>query len=171
MKVEQQTNSKVNASSSDTKQSGVSRKVFIVHGHDEGARETVARFLTQLEFEPIILHEQANQGKTVIEKVETYGDVPFAVVLLTPDDIGCKKGGTPNPRARQNVLLELGYFVGRLGRNHVCALMRDEIEMPSDFTSIVYENFDSSGAWKLALGRELKAVGFEVDLNNALGKL
>jgi hypothetical protein len=86
-----------------------SRKVFVVHGHDEGARETVARFLERLGFEAIILHEQASRGRTVIEKVEAHGDVGFAVVLLTPDDEGCVKGGTAKPRARQNVLLELGY--------------------------------------------------------------
>ncbi len=148
----------------------LSRKVFVVHGHDEGTREAVARFLEQLELSPIILHEQANRGRTVIEKVEAHGDVGFAVVLLTLDDEGCKKGGTPQPRARQNVLLELGYFVGRLGRNHVCALMRGELEIPSDFTGVIYETFDSSGAWKLALGREFKAAGLDVDLNKAMGR-
>ena len=78
----------------------LSRKVFVVHGHDDGVREAVARFLQQIGFEPIILHEQPNQGRTVIEKVETHGDVGFAVVLLTPDDDGCVKGGTLMPRAR-----------------------------------------------------------------------
>ena len=90
-----------------------SRKVFIVHGHDDGARETVARFLERIGLEAIILHEQANQGRTIIEKVVANSDVGFAVVLLTPDDEGCEKGGNPEPRARQNVLLELGYFIGR----------------------------------------------------------
>lgn len=141
------------------------RKVFVVHGHDEGARETVARFLERLDFEAIILHEQANQGRTVIEKVEAHGDVGFAVVLLTPDDQGCAIGETPQPRARQNVLLELGYFIGRLGRNRVCALKRGELEIPSDFGGVVYEPFDASGGWKLALGRELRATGFEIDWN------
>lgn len=136
------------------------RKAFIVHGHDEGARETVARFLEQVGFEAIILHEQANQGRTVIEKIEAHGDVGFAVVLLTPDDVDSAKGGDPKPRARQNVLLELGYFVGRLGRSRVCALKRGEVEIPSDFGA-----FDATGGWKLAPGRELKAAGFEIDWN------
>jgi hypothetical protein len=113
------------------------RKVFIVHGHDEGARESVARFLEQLDFDPIILHEQANQGRTIIEKIEAHGDVGFAVVLLTPDDIGSVQGGDPLPRARQNVLLELGYFIGRLGRARVCALKRGDVEVPSDFGGVV----------------------------------
>jgi predicted nucleotide-binding protein len=140
-------------------------KVFVVHGHDEGAREAVARFIQVLGFRPIILHESANEGRTVIEKVEAYGDVGFAVVLLTPDDEGRANGGTLAPRARQNVLLELGYFIGRLGRNHVCALKRGDLEIPSDFGGVVYEPFDTSGGWKLALGRELKAAGFAIDWN------
>jgi predicted nucleotide-binding protein len=140
-------------------------KVFVVHGHDEGAREAVARFIQALRFQPIILHEKANEGRTVIEKVEAHGDVGFAVVLLTPDDEGCVKGGTPGPRARQNVILELGYFIGRLGRKRVCALKRGELEIPSDFGGVVYEPFDAAGGWKLAIARELRAAGFEIDWN------
>lgn len=139
------------------------RKAFLVHGHDNAVREAVARFLEQLGFEVIILHEQANQGRTVIEKIEKHGDVGFAVVLLTPDDEGCEKGGSPKPRARQNVFLELGYFIGKLGRNRVCALKRGEVEIPSDFHGVVYEAFDSGNGWKLALTRELEAAGFEID--------
>jgi predicted nucleotide-binding protein len=142
-----------------------SRKVFIVHGHDEGARETVARFLERIGFEAIILHEQANQGRTVIEKVVAHGDVGFAVVLLTPDDEGCKKGEAVKPRARQNVVLELGYFVGRLGRERVCALKRGDVELPSDFGGVIYEPFDEGGGWRQALGRELQAAGFAIDWN------
>lgn len=145
-----------------------SNKVFIVHGHDGEARETVARFLEKIGFEAIILHEQANQGRTVIEKVEAHGDVGFAVVLLTPDDEGCSKGGQLEPRARQNVLLELGYFIGRLGRNRVCALKRGNLEIPSDFAGVVWEKMDSGNGWKLALARELKVAGHEVDLNKAV---
>jgi predicted nucleotide-binding protein len=143
-------------------------KVFVVHGHDEGAREAVARFIRDLGFQPIILHERANEGRTVIEKVEAHGAVGFAVVLLTPDDEGCEKGGTPAPRARQNVVLELGYFIGRLGRNRVCALKRGDLEIPSDFGGVVYEPFDVAGAWKQKLGRELKAVGYAIDWNTVM---
>lgn len=144
-----------------------SNKVFVVHGHDGEARETVARFLEKIGLHAIILHEQANQGRTVIEKVEANGDVGFAVVLLTPDDVGCAKGGKPEPRARQNVLLELGYFIGRLGRAKVCALKRGELEIPSDFAGVVWEQMDNGNSWKLALARELKAAGHDVDLNKA----
>jgi predicted nucleotide-binding protein len=141
------------------------RKVFVVHGHDEGAREAIARFLERIGLEAIILHEQANRGRTVIEKVESHGDVRFAIVLLTPDDEGCAKGGSQQPRARQNVILELGYFIGRLGRNSVCALKRGELEIPSDFGGVVYDTFDATGGWKQAIGRELMAAGFEIDWN------
>ncbi|WP_053567573.1 TIR domain-containing protein [Caballeronia cordobensis] len=146
----------------------LSRRVFVVHGHDGAARETVARFLERIDFEPVILHEQANQGRTVIEKIEAHGDVHFAVVLLTPDDAGCAKGSEPEPRARQNVLLELGYFIGRLGRERVCALKRGTLEIPSDFAGVVWEKMDDSGGWKQALGRELQAAGHEVDWNKVM---
>ena len=90
-----------------------SKKVFIVHGHDEAAKESVARFLEKLKLEPIILHEQPNSGRTLIEKFEVYADVGFAVVLLTPDDVGSPaseaRAGSMKHRARQNVILELGY--------------------------------------------------------------
>lgn len=146
----------------------LSRKVFIVHGHDDGARETVARFLERIGLEAIILHEQANQGRTIIEKVVAHGDVGFAVVLLTPDDEGCEKGGKPEPRARQNVLLELGYFIGRLGRDKVCALKRGTLEIPSDFAGVVWEAMDAGGGWKQSLARELEAAGHDIDWNNVM---
>jgi len=145
-----------------------SRKIFIVHGHDDGARETVARFLERIGLEAVILHEQANQGRTIIEKVVANSDVGFAVVLLTPDDEGCVKGGTPEPRARQNVLLELGYFIGRLGRDKVCALKRGALEIPSDFAGVVWETMDSNGGWKQALARELEAAGHSIDWNKVM---
>ena len=121
----------------------------------------------QLGFVPIILHEQANRGGTVIEKIEAYGDVGFAVVLLTPDDEGSVKGGTSEPRVRQNVLLELGYFLGRLGRDKVCALKRGTVEIPSDFAGVVWESMDGND-WKQALGRELEAAGHEIDWNKVM---
>lgn len=145
-----------------------SRKVFIVHGHDDGAREMVARFLEKIGLEAVILHEQANQGRTVIEKVVAHGDVGFAVVLLTPDDEGSVKGGTLEPRPRQNVLLELGYFIGRLGRDKVCALKRGILEIPSDFAGVVWEQMDAGGGWKQSLARELQAAGHEIDWNKVM---
>ena len=143
-----------------------SRKVFVVHGHDGEAREVVARFLSGIGFEPIILHEQANLGRSVIEKVEANAEVGFAVVLLTPDDLGrAKSADDLEPRARQNVLLELGYFLAKLGRGKVCALKRGIVEIPSDFAGVVWEELDDAGAWKQKLARELKAVGYQIDWN------
>lgn len=141
--------------------SPLKRKIFIVHGHDEGARETVARFLEKLEFEVVILHEQANRGRTVMEKIEAHGDVGFAVVLLTPDDEGRKIDGNLQFRARQNVMLELGYFIGRLGRSNVCAITRGSVELPSDFAGIVYQPMEDG--WRAAVARELADAGFEID--------
>ncbi|MGO9692117.1 MAG: TIR domain-containing protein [Syntrophobacteraceae bacterium] len=147
----------------------ISRKAFIVHGHDDGAREAVARFLEKIGFQAIILHEQPSQGRTIIEKVEAHGEVGFAIVLLTPDDTGCKIEDTPRPRPRQNVLLELGYFIGRLGRAKVCTLITDNtMELPTDFAGVVWQAFDSSGGWKQALGRELEAAGFDIDWNKVM---
>ena len=145
-------------------------RAFVVHGHDEGARESVARFLEKLGVTPVILHEQANRGKTLIEKLEHYGDVAFAVVLLTPDDEGramLPAGAQLKPRARQNVLLELGYFVGLLGRSNVCALHKEGLELPSDWDGVAWVGIDARGAWKLELARELKAAGFRIDMNDA----
>lgn len=144
-----------------------SKKVFVVHGQDEGAKQTAARFLEKLGLEAIILHEQVTKSMTIIEKLEHYSDVNFAVVLLTADDVGTIRtdAGNLQPRARQNVILELGFFVGKLGRQHVCALQCDPIELPSDFLGVGYIPMDSHGAWRYTLAKELKAVGFSIDMN------
>ncbi len=147
-----------------------SNKVFIVHGHDGEARESVARYLERIGFEPIILHEQANRSRTIIEKIEANRDVSFAVILLTPDDEGCVKGGTPEPRVRQNVLLELGYFMAHLGRENICALKRGHVEVPSDFAGVVWEAMDENGGWKSNLARELQAAGHSIDWNKVMTK-
>lgn len=149
---------------------GSNHKVFVVHGHDEAARETAARFLERIGLQPIILHEQANRGRTVIEKVEAFGDVGFAVVLLTPDDVGrASRDSDLEPRARQNVLLELGYVLGRLGRENVCTLKRGHVEIPSDFAGVVWQDMDAAGGWKVALGKELKDAGYQFDWNQVMG--
>ena len=145
------------------------KEVFVIHGRDNEAKETVARFLTRLDLTPVILHEQPNQGWTIIEKFEQHAQVGFAVALLTPDDMGALKNEEKNlkPRARQNVVFELGYFLGRLGRKRVCALTKGNVEIPSDYDGVVYISLDDGG-WKMNLIRELKNVGFDVDANKAL---
>lgn len=143
---------------SQSLESRVSKKVFVVHGHDEAAKESTARFLEKLDLEPIILHEQASGGRTIIEKFEKYSsDVGFAVVLLTPDDHCASKTESAGlqPRARQNVVLELGYFLGRLTRNRVCALHKGGIELPSDIQGVIYVEMDDAGAWRTKLAQEL----------------
>ncbi len=146
------------------------RRVFIVHGHDEGAKLLLAHFIEQLDLEPIILSEQPNEGRTVVEKFEANSDVAYAVVLLTPDDIGHPRDmpDKTRPRARQNVILELGYFVGRLSRARVCALLKGSVEIPSDIHGVVYISIDEGGGWKLKLASELKQAGIEIDLNKAV---
>ena len=146
------------------------KKVFVIHGRDDGAKETVARFLTSLGLEPVILHEQANLGRTIIEKFESHTQVGFAVALLTPDDVGSLKDEEHNsrPRARQNVIFEFGYFIGKLDRKRVCALVKGDVEKPSDYDGVLYIPLDNSDGWKLQLVKELKSAGLEVDANKAI---
>ena len=142
-------------------------EIFIVHGRDEGAKETVARFLDKLDLVPVTLAEKPGKGLTIIEKFEQHTHVGFAIVLLTPDDAGSLQDDENDlsPRARQNVIFELGFFIGRLGREHVCALTKGEVEIPSNYAGIEYIPLDASGGWKQKLFRELRSVGFKVDAN------
>lgn len=145
-----------------------SRKVFIVHGRNEAAREKAARLLEKLGLEPIILHEQPNRGRTIIEKFSDHSDVAYAVVLCTGDDIGGLTNEGPEKqkrRARQNVIFELGFFIGKLGRDRVCALYEKGVEIPSDYQGVVFILLDDAGAWKLSLGKEIKAAGLVIDMN------
>lgn len=144
-----------------------SRSVFVVHGHDGEAKLEVVRLLERLKLKAVVLHEQASRGKTIVEKIEHYSNVAFAVVILSADDVGGSSADVKQlrPRARQNVILELGYMVAKLGRERVCALVKDSVEIPSDFDGVVYVSMDLNGAWKFEVGRELKAAGIRVDLN------
>jgi predicted nucleotide-binding protein len=142
------------------------KKVFIVHGHDNEVKQAVARFVEKLKLEPIILHEKANRGESILGKFENNADVAFAIVLLTPDDKGVAKKDLDNEkdRARQNVIFEMGYFIGRLGKHKVCAITKGEVEIPSDYSGILYINYAEN--WELSLFRELRAAGFEIDAND-----
>ncbi|WP_347249947.1 nucleotide-binding protein [Zoogloea sp.] len=148
----------------------VTNRVFLVHGHDTGAKESTARFIERLGLEPVILHEQANEGRTIIEKFEAYADVGFAIALMTPDDVGASNRSQDKmlPRARQNVILELGYFTGRLGRNKVCALFKPGIEIPSDFHGVLFLELDEPGAWKPKLANEMVRAGMKIDVQALL---
>lgn len=144
-------------------------RVFVVYGHDEGAKQTVARFLEQCGFVAVILHEQADGGKTIIEKIEQYADVIFAIILYTPCDIGRDKNEKRGvPRARQNVVFEHGYLIGKLGRERVCALVKQGVQTPGDIAGVIYKAMDSAGAWKTEILREMKSAGIAVDADKLL---
>jgi predicted nucleotide-binding protein len=149
-------------------------RVFIVHGHDDTMRLEIRQFLERLQLSPIVLQDEANKGQTVLEKLEKHRDEStYAVVLLSPDDEGYSKVGGPGtvkPRARQNVILELGMMLGVLGRDRVAVLHRGELELPSDITGLIRiayspEHVETA---KIRLAKELKNAGFSVDLNLAL---
>lgn len=144
-------------------------KVFIVHGHDGETKLQVAEFIQQITGErPVILNEQADSGLTVIEKFEAHAsEAGFIAVLLTADDVGGVKDSINlQPRARQNVVFEFGYFIGKLGRGRVVALYEGGVELPSDVSGMLYTSL--AGNWHTKLAKELRAAGIEVDLGKAL---
>jgi hypothetical protein len=131
---------------------GSKPKVFIVHGRDDATKNDV------------ILHEQTNRGRTLTTKfVEVASEATFAVVLITPDDIGGLSEDTLRPRARQNVIFELGYFIGLLGPDKVCALVSGNVERPSDFEAVVYVSYGANTGWRAELARELRGAGIKFD--------
>ena len=144
-------------------------RVFIVHGHDEGTKERTARFIEKLGLQAVILQERASKGKTIIEKIEEYSNVGFAIVLYTPDDLGNVKSkaedGSLNGRARQNVVFEHGYLMAKVGRNRVMSLVSGDIELPSDISGIVYISDED---WQISIAKEMKAAGYAINPNAIL---
>lgn len=139
------------------------KQVFIVHGHDELAKFEMSEYLQNLGLEPIILSLQVSSGRTIIEKIEHYTNVGFAVVLYTPCDIGYKSNSLiMKYRARQNVIFEHGYLIGKLGRNRVAALVKGDIETPNDISGVVYITSDEKGHWKDTLKEEMRSVGYKI---------
>lgn len=157
----------MNASSPPVPAPRNKRNVFIVHGRDNEAKQEASRFIESLGLKAIVLHEQASGGKTIIEKIEHYAnDADFALVLYTPCDLGrgvSEGNQPPNKRARQNVVFEHGYLIGRLGRENVCALKKGDIETPNDISGVVYVDFDPAGAWKAEVVRELRSCGYKIN--------
>ncbi|WP_110634143.1 TIR domain-containing protein [Salinicola salarius] len=143
------------------------RKVFIVHGRDNEAKQEVSRFVERLGLEAIILNEQASAGRTIIEKIEHYSsDADFAIVLYTACDHGRgahESNNHPRNRARQNVVFEHGYLMAKLGRENVCSLVKGDIETPNDISGVVYVPLDQPGAWKTEVARELRACGYAIN--------
>ncbi|OGP66697.1 MAG: hypothetical protein A2W27_00495 [Deltaproteobacteria bacterium RBG_16_44_11] len=167
---------KVKALLSDTQKAPVAAavtgyRVFLVHGHNEVVLLSCARFIEKLELPLTILQEEPNQGRTIIEKFLDYSDAAFAVVLLTADDRG---GGIDQtyeeqlPRARQNAIFELGFFIGKIGRDRVCALYEDGVEVPSDYQGVVFIPIGKRMEWQLKLAKEMKAAGLPIDLNKVV---
>jgi predicted nucleotide-binding protein len=150
-----------------------SRRVFIVHGREDGLKNELARVLERLDFHPVILHEQPDRGQTIFAKLNLeMADIGYAFVLLTPDDVGSLNVPAPDlqHRARQNVVFEHGMFAAHLGPNRVCALRRGEVEMPSDLHGVIYKTIPDTGIQGVALeiANELKAAGYSVDVNKLL---
>lgn len=157
--------------SNDTKSliNGDNKKVFIVHGRDEVSKTNLEVLLKEMGLEPIVLHRQADEGQTVIEKFEKHGsDVSYAFILLTPDEIAylasedllSDSERNKEKRARPNVIFEFGYFVGKLGRTRVCCLYTGDVEIPSDLKGLVYKQFHKDVkevAWDIQ--KDLKAIG------------
>lgn len=142
------------------------KRVFIVHGHDGEHKHELARFLQSATgHEPVILHEQSNRGAVLIEKLEANAETTgFAVVLMTADDTGkANREEEYKPRARQNVVFELGFFIAALGREKVAVLMEPGVEEPGDVTGLVYTPLDPGGAWKMALIQEISDAGINVN--------
>ena len=158
---------------SEAKSPMLSNKVFIVHGHDQGLKTDVERFIHEIGLTPIVLHREADEGATIIEKFEKHSDVGYAFILLTPDEISYtvdqekfdESEKKLEYRARPNVIFEFGYFVGSLGRNKVCCLYKGNVTIPSDLNGLIYKKIDSSiDSQAYAIIKELKAVGYKINV-------
>ena len=145
-------------------------KVFILHGHDEEAKTTVVEFVEKLGLKTTVFEEQSSNDLTGIENLEKYvDDAGFAIALLTPDDVGALKDEADlqlNPRARQNVIFELGYFIGKLNPNQVCLLYKEGVELPSHIPNVVYVPMDNADDWKLKLRQGIQNAGLPIDMSN-----
>ncbi len=146
------------------------KKVFIVHGHDEKLKSDIESFLYNIHLEPVILHKKPDEGLSIIEKFEKNTDVKFALILLTPDDVACSYKNIDSkdlkqelkPRARQNVIFEFGYFIGKLGRKNVCCIFEEGVELPSDINGLLYKKIENNiESVAFSLIKELKAAGLE----------
>ena len=143
-------------------------RIFVVYGHDEIARTQLEALLRRWDLEPIILDQQASAGQTIIEKLEEYtANVGYAIVLATPDDEGKAKSETATKsRVRQNVVLELGMFLAKLGRERVAILLKEatDFERPSDIQGLIYIPFQNKvDEVSLNLIRELSRQGYTID--------
>lgn len=149
----------------------LTNKVFIVHGHDDAAKAELEIILRDMGLEPIVLHRQADEGRTIIEKFEAHADVGFAFILLTPDEVAYVRAEEAKPdnerhkemRARPNVIWEFGYFVGRLSRRRTCCLYRGDVTLPSDLDGLIYKQFNKTvEEVGYSIRKELTAAGYKL---------
>lgn len=147
------------------------KKVFVVHGRDEIAKTNLEVFLHEVGLEPVVLHRQADEGLTIIEKFEKHSDVGYAFILLTPDEVAYLAEEDSKPenarnkefRARPNVIFEFGYFVGKLGRSRVCCLYTGNVTLPSDVSGMIYKRYEKSiEEVAYSVIKDLKASGYGI---------
>jgi predicted nucleotide-binding protein len=146
------------------------RKVLIIPGREEEKKGKVAGFLKELDLEPFFPDGAASRGMSLPEKYKSYEDAAFAIILLTGDDMGYpqEEPEEPKPRPAQNVIFEVGFLMGRLDPNRVCALYEEGLDLPSEFKGSILIPYDEGGLWKLMVARALKMAEVEVDLNKAI---
>ncbi len=155
------------SSTTQEKQTYITKNVFVVHGHDEARRIAVEAFVRSIDYNPIVLFKEPSVGQTIIEKIEANAEnICFAIVIYTACDLGkAKDASNLNPRARQNVVFEHGYMCAHLSRQKVVALLEKGVERPGDLEGVIYIELDDAGVWQIKVAREMKAVGLDVDLN------
>jgi len=144
--------------------------ILLIHGRDEATKETVSAFIEKLGLRASILHEQPNEGRSIIEKFGEPSNIDFAIILFTPDDIAAPRNKPKERQTRvsQNVIFEFGYFLGKLGQGRVCVLCKEGVEIPPDCSGVTYIPMDSRGGWRLLVAKEIKQAGIEIDLNKAI---
>ncbi len=151
-------------------QTTANKEVFVVYGHDKNAKTQLEAMLRRWGLEPLILDQLPSSGQTLIEKLEEYtSQVNFGIVLATPDDIGYPKNEESKQRyrARQNVILELGMLLSKIGRKKVAILLSEaeDMERPSDIDGLIYipfkDNVDETG---VPLAKEMVKNGYEVSV-------
>jgi predicted nucleotide-binding protein len=161
----------VTPSDNSTEKQPRTKKVFVVHGRDEIAKTSLEVFLHEIGLEPVVLHRQADEGMTIIEKFEKHSDVGYVFILLTPDEVAylASEDGKPDSernkefRARPNVIFEFGYFIGKFGRSRVCCLYTGNVSLPSDVNGIIYKKFDKSiEEVAYSVIKDLKASGYAI---------
>jgi predicted nucleotide-binding protein len=146
-------------------------KVFVVYGHDKPARHQLEAMLRRWRLDPLILDQLPSEGQTIIEKLESItANANFGVVLATPDDEGYRTGHDDEKafRARQNVVLELGMLLAKLGRKRVAILQKQQenMERPSDIQGLIYIPFkdDLQKDAGVLLAKEMVTQGYRIDI-------